>query len=122
MKGCSSYLFPLIMGYAKANEVLLMGRELSGMEAERANLVSEVIPEEKFEAEVLRRAKEMASFPPQALRDTKELIRGPLRPTLKAANHREVQCIAKRVRSDECHQAIARWMAERASKKKNSKL
>lgn len=42
LAGCSSLLFPEVMGYAKANEMLLLGKQLTAAEAERCGFVAQV--------------------------------------------------------------------------------
>ncbi len=37
-EGCSSLLFPAVMGPSKANEMLLLGRRLTAQEAERVRV------------------------------------------------------------------------------------
>ncbi|XP_029656116.2 enoyl-CoA delta isomerase 2 isoform X1 [Octopus sinensis] len=64
-EGCSSYVFPKIMGTAKASEILLFNKKLTAKEAFERNLVSEVIPHGSFAEETEAKVKLYASFPPQ---------------------------------------------------------
>ncbi|XP_064363159.1 enoyl-CoA delta isomerase 2 isoform X2 [Dromaius novaehollandiae] len=62
-EGCSSYLFPKIMGLAKANEMLLFNKKLTAAEACAQGLVTEVFPDRTFQKEVWARLKAYASLP-----------------------------------------------------------
>ncbi|XP_052404709.1 chromodomain Y-like protein isoform X2 [Carassius gibelio] len=58
---CSSVTFPLIMGVASANEMLLSGRKLTAQEACAKGLVSQVLWPGTFTQEVMARIKELVS-------------------------------------------------------------
>ncbi|KAL8182487.1 UNVERIFIED_CONTAM: Enoyl-CoA delta isomerase 2, mitochondrial, partial [Gekko kuhli] len=62
-EGCSSYVFPKIMGLAKATEMLLFNKKLTAAEACSAGLVTEVFPDRTFQKEVWARLKAYASLP-----------------------------------------------------------
>ncbi|CAG7831911.1 unnamed protein product, partial [Allacma fusca] len=47
-EGCSSYLFPKIMGYAKANRMLYFSEPMSSQEALSVGLVTEIFPDDLF--------------------------------------------------------------------------
>jgi len=116
-EGCSSILFPQIMGISKANELLLLGKSLTAQEAERCNLVSSVFPSNTLMDEVLQRASLMASFPPNALKQTKSLIRAPVQKLLHEVNDREMTCLVGRFMSEESKMAVIKFMMEKSKKK-----
>uniref|UniRef100_A0A8C3XX71 Enoyl-CoA delta isomerase 2 n=1 Tax=Catharus ustulatus TaxID=91951 RepID=A0A8C3XX71_CATUS len=62
-EGCSSYLFPKIMGLAKASEMLLFNKKLTAAEACAQGLVTEVFPDSSFQKEVWARLEAYASLP-----------------------------------------------------------
>ncbi|XP_021528341.1 chromodomain Y-like protein isoform X3 [Aotus nancymaae] len=62
--GCSTVMFPKIMGGASANEMLLSGRKLTAQEACGKGLVSQVFWPGTFTQEVMVRIKELASCNP----------------------------------------------------------
>lgn len=105
-EGCSSYLFPKIMGTAKASEVLLFNKKLSATQACELGLVSEVFPESSFQSEVWSRLKTYAKLPKNSLALSKQLIRGVDKEQLHAVNDAEVERLMERWLSDECMQAI----------------
>eukprot|EP00051_Salpingoeca_urceolata_P016861 m.226533 g.226533 ORF g.226533 m.226533 type:complete len:276 (+) comp18800_c0_seq1:1741-2568(+) len=109
-EGCSSLTFPAVMGHAKANEVLLMGKRLSAQEAAACGFVSEVIEHDDLKSTVAMRARKLASMPPQSLQLTKGVIRSLAVPALKDANRRECELLRERWVSDECAQALLEFV------------
>lgn len=62
--GCSTIMFPKVMGGASANEMLFSGRKLTAQEACGKGLVSQVFWPGTFTQEVMVRIKELASCNP----------------------------------------------------------
>jgi len=112
-EGCSSVTFPRIMGYSKANEVLLMGRKITAVEACERGLVTDVFPESEFLREVGKRIAEMGTLPTKSLTYSKALIRGNDILTLKEANEQECLRLEERWLSEECMTAIMNFMSKK---------
>ncbi|CAB3981762.1 enoyl- delta isomerase 2, mitochondrial isoform X3 [Paramuricea clavata] len=113
-EACSSYLFPKIMGHAKANEVLLAGRKLNAVEACNCGLVTEVFPQAEFEKEVNKRMKHLTGLPPKSLALSKQLCRSAEKDKLHDVNNKECDVIAERSRSEESAQAVIAFMQRKA--------
>ena len=113
-EACSSYLFPKIMGQAKAHEVLLAGRKLNAVEACNYGLVTEVFPQAEFEKEVNKRMKYLAKLPPKSLALSKQLCRSAEKEKLHDVNDKECELLAQRWLSEECAQAVMEFMARKA--------
>lgn len=62
-EGCSSYIFPKLMGNAKASEMLLFNKKISAAEAFNRNLITQVIPDDVFEKETSAKVQAMAKLP-----------------------------------------------------------
>uniref|UniRef100_A0A8C1IAB7 Chromodomain protein, Y-like n=1 Tax=Cyprinus carpio TaxID=7962 RepID=A0A8C1IAB7_CYPCA len=92
---CSSVTFPLIMGVASANEMLLSGRKLTAQEACAKGLVSQVLWPETFTQEVMARIKELVSCNSVVLRESKALVRNINRAALEQANERECEALKR---------------------------
>ncbi|XP_040105317.1 chromodomain Y-like protein isoform X2 [Oryx dammah] len=93
--GCSTVMFPRIMGGASANEMLLSGRKLTAQEACGKGLVSQVFWPGTFTQEVMVRIKELASCNPVVLEESKALVRCNMRLELEQANERECEVLKK---------------------------
>ncbi|KAB0347438.1 hypothetical protein FD754_012295 [Muntiacus muntjak] len=93
--GCSTVMFPKIMGEASANEMLLRGWKLMAQEACSKGLVSQVFWPGTFTQEVMVRIKELASCNPIVLEESKALVRCNMRLELERANERECEVLKK---------------------------
>lgn len=113
-EACSSYLFPKIMGHAKAQEVLLAGRKLTAVEACNYGLVTEVFPHADFQKEVEQRMKHIAGLPPKSLSLSKQLCRSAEKEFLHNVNNKECELLAERWLSDECAEAVMSFMKRKA--------
>jgi len=111
-EGCSSDLFPKILGPLKANEMLLFNAKLTATEACNLGLVTQVYPDAKFQ-DVWEKINGMAKLPKGSLRYSKELIR-PLseRQRLKAVNRMECDRLIERWQSSECVDAIMKFFSK----------
>lgn len=109
----SSLLIPRLMGQARAAEKLLLGDPFSGAEAVEFGLANAVLPA----AEVVNHARRMAerfnALPPAAVRDTKRLLRAPLRDAVDAAMRAEGEIFGQRLRSPEAREAFQAFFEKR---------
>jgi enoyl-CoA hydratase len=65
---------PLVVGFAKAMELIITGRRIDAAEAERIGLVSEVVPRGQSLARAQELAREIAGLPQGAIRSDKESV------------------------------------------------
>jgi len=75
-------------------------------------MVARIFPKESFMSEVLKLATNAAKFPPQAMKDTKALIRDREYELLEQINEREMELLGVRMSSDESAQAIMEFMSK----------
>ncbi|XP_006888788.1 PREDICTED: enoyl-CoA delta isomerase 2, mitochondrial [Elephantulus edwardii] len=113
-EGCSSYLFPKIMGSAKAAEMLIFGKKLTAKEACAQGLVTEVFPHSTFQKEVWTRLKAYSKLPPNAMRISKQLIRNVEKEKLHAVNSEECTALQSRWVSDECVNAVMNFLSRKS--------
>lgn len=121
-EGCSSVLFPEIMGPGAASEMLLLGKRFTAAEAKHLRLVTEVFPASDFRAKVWEIGAALVQLPPQALMDTKALIRSEeRREFLHRVNGRELDTLARRMCGEECQTAVMKYFMEQQAKKEARK-
>ncbi len=65
---------PLVVGFAKAMELIITGRRIDAREAERIGLVNEVVAEGQALARAQELAHEIAALPQGAIRSDKETV------------------------------------------------
>ncbi|MEX2473688.1 enoyl-CoA hydratase/isomerase family protein [Marinobacter sp.] len=107
-EAASTVTMPLHLGSRRTSDLLLMGETLNGDEAGDCGLVSRVVEDGQALEQALAQAKKLAGKPREALRATKRLIRAPWREAVRDALERERPVFAERLRSDDCHAALAR--------------
>ncbi|NXH21986.1 ECI2 isomerase, partial [Bucco capensis] len=112
-EGCSSYLFPKIMGVAKATELLLFNKKLTAAEACAQGLVTEVFPDWTFQKEVWARIEAYAGLPKNSLAVSKQLLRSVDKEKLHAVNRKECETLQERWLSDECLSAIVSFFQKK---------
>ncbi|KAI8814728.1 ClpP/crotonase-like domain-containing protein [Cladochytrium replicatum] len=116
-EGTSSLMFPRIMGNAKANEILLLGRKCTAKEFEEWGFISRILPADSFLEQVLEIATRAASLPRNAVLQTKNLVKVTMQDELLAANRREMKLLTERMMSEETMNAIANFLMKKASGK-----
>lgn len=67
-------LWPLLTSLSAAKEHLLLGDRVSGAEAHRLGLANRAVPATDVLEEALRLADRLAALPPQAVRQTRQLL------------------------------------------------
>ncbi|CAL1536535.1 unnamed protein product [Lymnaea stagnalis] len=113
-EACSSYTFPKIMGYSKANEMLLFNKKITAAEAKQVNLVSEVFLNDSFVRETSTRIQQFAKCPPQSLRLSKILNRSSELELLKKVNKEECKLLEERWQSKECINAVMAFFSRKS--------
>ncbi|XP_065191019.1 enoyl-CoA delta isomerase 3, peroxisomal-like isoform X2 [Sycon ciliatum] len=120
-EGCSSYLFPRIMGPAKANDVLLLGYKLTAEAALQYRLASRVMPASAFQRDYRSVLHWMTSLPQQSLQSSRSLIRSYDIDKLHQVNRLECDLLEKCWASQECHQALLEF-SQRHKRKLQKRL
>ena len=69
-----SFFLPRIVGYSRAADLIFTSRNVFAEEAYRIGLLDRIYPHEKLIEEAINLAKEMAFWPPMALRSSKRVL------------------------------------------------
>lgn len=110
----SSLLVPLAAGYHKAAEKLLLGEPITATEAVEMRLVNGILPPGEVLEHTLRQARRFKTLPPNAVRETKRLMKSGWRSVTERTIADEAQAFARLLRTTEAREACAAFFARRA--------
>ncbi|KAJ0394950.1 hypothetical protein P43SY_000848 [Pythium insidiosum] len=113
-EACSSLLLPRIMGPARANSLLLLGEKLTARDAVIAGFATEAFGVADFDKQVQAKVDLLLSRYPNAMQQSKALIRSPaVIEELKAVNRRECDVLKKLWLGPECMDAIMKFQSRK---------
>lgn len=107
----SSMLFPALVGYQRAAKIFLTGEEFSPQYAREIGLVAEVVAD--AEAEALAIATKIAEQPPQAVLNTKALMKASKHDAVAAVMKAEFQIFSLALQSEEFADAVMKKMSQK---------
>jgi enoyl-CoA hydratase/carnithine racemase len=109
----STFLLPLVAGYQRAAELLLLGQPFTAQKAREAGIVNEVVPD----AEVFERAEKaalaLAALPPESIRLTKQLLKSAQAQAIEARIAEETRIFTERLSSPEAKEAMSAFLEKR---------
>ena len=100
-EAASTYLLPRMAGYARAAELLLLGEAFSAAKAQDCGIVNAVVTADALDELAWSKAQQLAAKPPQALRQTKMLLKRGSQKAVRETIDAELEIIAERLVSDE---------------------
>jgi enoyl-CoA hydratase/carnithine racemase len=109
----STFLLPLLAGYHRAAELLLLGQPFTAQKACEAGIVTEVVPQEKLLDHSLQTAMALAALPPESIRLTKRLMKTRYTEMLAAAIDEETRIFTERLSSPEAKEALSAFVEKR---------
>jgi enoyl-CoA hydratase/carnithine racemase len=109
----SSLMFPHLLGHQRAAAMLLLGDALDAEAAHAAGFVYQVVDDAELMPVARALAGRLAALPPQAIRQTKQLMRRG-KPDLEGRIGEELELFRARVQSPEAAEAFAAFMEKRA--------
>ena len=107
----SSMLFPALVGYQRAAKIFLTGEEFSPQYAREIGLVAEVVAD--ADAQALAIATKIAEQPPQAVLNTKALMKASKHDAVEAVMKAEFQLFAMALESEEFADAAMKFMTKK---------
>ena len=109
----SSLLAPATLGHAKAAAMLLLGDPMDADAADRAGLVSAIVPADRLLDHARAKAAALLAKPPQALAATRRLMRGDSA-ALTSRIDEEARLFDQMLQSPEAQEAFAAFFEKRA--------
>jgi enoyl-CoA hydratase/carnithine racemase len=109
-----SLLLPRLIGHVQAAERLLLGEPFTGAEAVAMGIANASLPATEVLAHARRMAERFNTLPPDAVRETKRLLRAPTKGKIAAAIDAENAAFYQRLRSPEAKEAFAAFLQKRA--------
>jgi enoyl-CoA hydratase/carnithine racemase len=111
-EGGSSYLFPRLVGHAKAAEILLTGRNFSADEALQMGLINTVDDDQL--AVAMKFAQELSEQPPTAVINTKALLKSGSHDALNQVMRAEGELFKMAMDSDEAQSAFMNFLLKKS--------
>ena len=109
----SSLLVPQLMGHRRAAEKLLLGDPFTAEQAVECGIANAVLPAAEVVNHARRVAERFNALPPGAVREAKQLLRGPQREQIEATIRTEGALFARRLRSPEAMEAFQAFFQKR---------
>ncbi|HEY1467286.1 MAG TPA: enoyl-CoA hydratase-related protein [Acidimicrobiales bacterium] len=105
----SSYLFPARMGWQEAARVLLCSEWVTAPQAVDTGVALRVCPSGTVVDETMTLAKQVAAYPPAAVREIKALMRAAQGDAVGNARSRENEAYGRLLGSPATREALDRW-------------
>ena len=112
-ENASSVLLPLLAGYQRAAELLMLGEPFDAAKAREIGLVNAVVPPAELLGVATGAAQKLAAKPPESLRLTKRLLRRGLMREIEAALAEESRHFRERLGSSEAKEAFSAFLEKR---------
>src|SRR2546421_1033760 len=109
----STYLLPLLAGYQRAAELLLLGQPFTAERAREAGLVNAVVADAEVLAAAEKAARALAALPAESMRLTKGLLKRTHAAPLEARIAEEARIFAERLASPEAKAAMSAFLEKR---------
>jgi enoyl-CoA hydratase/carnithine racemase len=109
----STFLLPLIAGYHRAAELLLLGQPFTAQKAYEVGIVTAVVPQQSLLPEAEKAAKTLAALPPESIRTTKKLMKASFESVINTRIMEEGRLVVERLRSPEAKEAMSAFLEKR---------
>lgn len=110
-EGGTSLLLPQQLGHRLAFELLVLGNAVDGSRAAELGLVNYVVNEPL--ADALKTARQLASMPPQAVKQSKKMLKSHHQELLQSVLIDEVEQLTERLSSAEAKEAFTAFIEKR---------
>jgi enoyl-CoA hydratase/carnithine racemase len=112
-EAASSFLLPRLMGHARAAELLFFGEPFDAATAKELGIVNAVLPAAELLTEARKRVQLLVEKAPEALKQTKRLLRAPRADETRKTMLAEGALFIERLASKEVAEAITAFFEKR---------
>ena len=109
----STFILPLLAGYQRAAEVLMLGQPFSAQKAHELGIVTAVVAQEDLFKEAEKAAATLAALPRESLRLTKRMMRTTHEKAIGERIMEEGRLVLERLRSPEAKEAMSAFLEKR---------
>jgi enoyl-CoA hydratase/carnithine racemase len=109
----STYLLPLLAGYQRAAELLLLGQPFTAEKAKEVGIVTDIVPHDCLLDKAHEVAQTLAALPPESLRQTKRLLKKRHGAAIAEAIAEETRIFTERLASPEAKEAMSAFLEKR---------
>jgi enoyl-CoA hydratase/carnithine racemase len=109
----SSMLLPMIAGYQRAAELMLLGKPFDAEKAMAAGFVNEIVAPESLLERARQAALDIAALPPASVRLTKQFMKQRYARPLAELMVEEAKVLTERVASPEAQEAFSAFFEKR---------
>jgi enoyl-CoA hydratase/carnithine racemase len=109
----STYILPLLAGYQRAAELLLLGQPFTAEKAKEVGIVSDVVAPEALMTKAIDVCKAIAALPPDSIRLTKQLMKKRHAQIVRETIAEEVKVFGERLGSAEAKEAMSAFLEKR---------
>jgi enoyl-CoA hydratase/carnithine racemase len=114
-EGCSTLLFPRMIGMRKSTELLLLGRQFSCEDARNCNLVNEVVAtDEQLHERAFEICEEFAEIDPLAFERSKKLLQMVDGDGVEKTFLRELRVFGQQLQTAECRQKFEQFFSRKS--------
>jgi enoyl-CoA hydratase/carnithine racemase len=109
----STYLLPLLAGYQRAAELLLLGQPFTAQKAYEVGIVTQIVPENELLQKAKETAQMLAALPAESIRLTKRLMKKRHGAALAETIAEETRTFTERLDSPEAKEAMSAFLEKR---------
>ena len=109
----STYLLPLLAGYQRAAELLLLGQPFTAQKAYEIGIVTAIVPAENLLEEAKKAAAALAALPAESIRLTKRLMKKRHGQAIAETIAEEGRIFRERLGSPEAKEAMSAFLEKR---------
>jgi enoyl-CoA hydratase/carnithine racemase len=112
-EAASSLLLPMLAGYQRAAELLLLGQPFTAQKAYEVGIVSEVVEQASLMEKAEAAAQALAALPPESIRLTKKLMKERYAEAVAQAMAEEGRIFRERLAGPDAKEAMTAFLEKR---------